>query len=125
MHKIAAIGVEEKIIDTFPSLHNSGKISNKSENLVKPFRNINSPLYQNNGSNFDRYITDAKNNYTNKKITSAFGRTSYSVYDKKDEGIRNLINKRIKSNDNRRYKRNADNFNLKLTPVARIKIYEK
>ena len=125
LHKIAAIGVEEKIIDTFPSLHNSGKISNKSENLVKPFRNINSPLYQNNGSNFDRYITDAKNNYTNKKITSAFGRTSYSVYDKKDEGIRNLINKRIKSNDNRRYKRNADNFNLKLTPVARIKIYEK
>ena len=99
LHKIAAIGVEEKMIDTFPSLHNSGKISDKSESLEKPFRNINSNLYQNKDSILDRYITNTKNNYNNKKITSAFGRTSYSVYDRKDEGIQNLINKRIKSND--------------------------
>ena len=44
LHKIAAIGIEEKMIDTFPSLHNSGKISDKSESLEKPFRNINSNL---------------------------------------------------------------------------------
>ena len=125
LHKIAAIGAEEKILDTFPSLHNSGKISDKSESLVKPFRNINSLLYHSKESNLDRYNTDNKNNYTNKKITSAFGRTNYSVYDRKDEGIQNLINKRIKSNDNKRYKKNTGNFNLKLTPVARIKIYEK
>ena len=106
-------------------MHNSGKISDKSESLVKPFRNINSLLYHSKESNLDRYNTDNKNNYTNKKITSAFGRTNYSVYDRKDEGIQNLINKRIKSNDNKRYKKNTGNFNLKLTPVARIKIYEK
>ena len=119
LHRLAAMGVEEKLFDTFPSFHNSGRISDKSSNLVKPFKNRNSGLYQSYDSKLDN---DNKNN---KKITSAFGRTSYSVYNKKDEGIQNLINRRINSNINKRYKKSSGDFNLELSPVARIKIYEK
>ena len=124
IHKLAAIGVEEKIFDTFPSLHNTGKISDKTENLVKPFGSRNNSLYKSYDSKLDKYKSN-KNNFTNKKITSAFGRTSYSVYNKKEEGIQNLINKRINSNYNKRYKKNNGDFNFELSPVAKIKIYDK
>ena len=124
IHKLAAIGVEEKIFDTFPSLHNTGKISDKTENLVKPFGSRNNSLYKSYDSKLDKYRSN-KNNFTNKKITSAFGRTSYSVYNKKEEGIQNLINKRINSNYNKRYKKNNGDFNFELSPVAKIKIYDK
>ena len=124
LHKLASIGVEEKIFDTFPSLHNTGKISDKTENLVKPFGSRNNPLYQSYDSKLDKYRSN-KNNLNNKKITSAFGRTSYSVYNKKEEGIQNLINNRINSNYNKRYKNNNGDFNFELSPVAKIKIYDK
>jgi len=123
IHKLAAIGVEEKIFDTFPSLHNTGKISDKTENLVKPFGSRNNSLYKSYDSKLDKYKSN-KNNFNNKKITSAFGRTSYSVYNKKEEGIQNLINKRINSNYNKRYKKNNGDFNFELSPVAKIKIYD-
>ena len=94
--------------------------------LVKPFRNEYSPLYQSYDSklndNINKYNT---NNYIiDKKITSAFGRTSYSIYNKKEEGIQNLINKKINSSKNKEYLNKAGDFNVELTPVAKIKIFE-
>ena len=63
------------------------------------------------------------NNFFNdKKITSAFGRTSYSIYNKKEEGIQNLINKKIINN--KKYRNEEGNFNVELSPVAKIKIFE-
>ena len=124
LHKLAEIGFEEDIGDFFPTLYHSGKIRAKTECLVKPFRHKNSPLYQSYDSKLDNYSNNM-NNINNKKITSAFGRTSYSIYNKKEEGIKNLINKRIKSNENKRYKFKTGDLNMQLSPVAKIKIYEK
>ena len=123
LYKLAAISTEENIGDFFPSVHHSGKISTKTDNLVKPIRSKDNPLYQ----NYDLKLVDYKSNsnINNKKITSAFGRTSYTIYDKKEEGIKNLINKRINSNENKRYKYSIGDFNVQLFPVAKIKIYEK
>ena len=124
LFRLAEIGVEEKVIETFHSLHNSGKIG-KSSNLVKPFRNRDSRLYSSFDAKLENKINRTNNNYNNKKISSAFGRTSYSVYNKKDEGIQNLVNKRINSNYNKRYKHKQGDFNFELSPVAKIKIYDK
>ena len=123
LHKLAAIGAEENFGDFFPSVHHSGKISNKTENLVKPIRNKDPSLCQSYDSKLDNY-KNSNNNINNKKITSAFGRTSYSIYNKKEEGIQNLINKRINSNENKKYKYTTGDFNVQLSPVAKIKIYE-
>ena len=124
LHKLAAIVAEENIGDFFPSVHHSGKISNKTENLVKPIRNKDLSLCQSYDSKLDNY-KNSSNNINNKKITSAFGRTSYSIYNKKEEGIQNLINKRINSNENKKFKYTTGDFNVQLSPVAKIKIYEK
>ena len=130
LHKLAEINAEEKIAETLPSfpslLSNTiGKISNKTSNLVKPIRNRNSPLYQSYDSKLGNKKSNTHNNFNNKKIASAFGRTSYHVYNKKQEGVQNLINKRINSNYNKRYKNKKGDFNLELSPVAKIKIYDK
>ena len=57
------------------------------------------------------------------KITSSFGRTGYTFYDKKEEGIKNLINfgikKRLKT-----VKTKTINFKFELSPVSKIKLYE-
>ena len=47
-----------------------------------------------------------------------------SETNKKEEGIRNLMNKRFNSNNYSRYKNKPGNFNFELSPVAKIKIYE-
>ena len=56
------------------------------------------------------------------KIQAAFGRTGYIYYDKKEEGINNLINIGIK---NKMKKANtiSNDINFGLSPTAKIKVY--
>ena len=126
LYKLASIDSKEKTEDNFGYNKHLGKLSKKTNSLVKPFRKEYSPLYQSYDSklnyNINKYNT---NNYIiDKKITSAFGRTSYSIYNKKEEGIQNLINKKINSSKNKEYLNKAGDFNVELTPVAKIKIFE-
>ena len=56
------------------------------------------------------------------KITSAFGRTSYTFYDKKEDGINHLVNKGVKNKLIKRI-RNATELNIELSPTSKIKVY--
>ena len=110
----------------FPSVRYVQTLTDINKNFVKPYGNRNpSSLYQSYDSKMDKYDSNYKTrNFINKKISSAFGRTSYTIYNKKEEGIRNLMNKRFNSNNYSRYKSKPGNFNFELSPVAKIKIYE-
>ena len=127
LYKLADIAVEERNINNmFPSVRYVQTLTDINKNFVKPYGNRNpSSLYQSYDSKMDKYDNNYKTrNIINKKISSAFGRTSYTIYNKKEEGIRNLMNKRFNSNNYSRYKNKPGNFNFELSPVAKIKIYE-
>ena len=122
LYKLASIKAKEKIEGNFN--HTISKLSKKTNNLVKPLKSEYSPLHLSYDSKLNNNERNNNKNYFNdKKITSAFGRTSYSIYNKKEEGIQNLINKKINNNNNK-YRNEVRDFNIELSPVAKIKIFE-
>ena len=86
-------------------------------------KKTNSPVVKNvfqQPYSINNKIKDSLNIDKPVKITSSFGRTDYAFYDKKEEGINNLINKGI-NNKIKNY--NNKNIELSLTPVTKIKVY--
>ena len=123
LHKLASIGAElnDKFGEGYPTLHYSGISGNKNSEWVKPLKNRT--LFQSFDDNFRKRNRESGNRDKSVKIGSAFGRTCYSLYDKRAEGVQNLINKKI-NNDNRKYRHNSGDIILKLSPVAKIKIFD-
>ena len=68
-------------------------------------------------------MKNSLSNDTPVKIMSSFGRTGYTFYDKKKEGINNLINKGI-NNTLKKYNNNSFDVNLGLSPYAKVKVFE-
>ena len=122
LYKIASIEANAKLDDNFNFNHTISKLSKRTNNLVKPLRKEYSPLHLSYDSKLNNNERNNNNFFNDKKITSAFGRTSYSIYNKKEEGIQNLINKKIINN--KKYRNEEGNFNVELSPVAKIKIFE-
>ena len=123
LYKLASLEANEKIEGNFIHTKHLGKLSKKTKNLVKPLRQEYSPLYLSYDSSLNNKNRNNNNYFSDKKITSAFGSTRYSIYNKKEEGIQNLVNKKINSN-NKKYKNKKGDFNAQLSTIAKIKIFE-
>ena len=113
LHKLAAIGFEERANEILPNVGISKYKRKKTNSPV--VKNVFQQPYSINNK-----IKDSLNIDKPVKITSSFGRTDYAFYDKKEEGINNLINKGI-NNKIKNY--NNKNIELSLTPVTKIKVY--
>ena len=98
LYKLADIAVEKRNINNmFLSMSYIENLTDINKNFVKLYGKGNpSSLNQSYDSKMDKYDSNYKTkNFMNKKISSAFGRTSYTIYNKKEEGIRNLMNNRF------------------------------
>ena len=123
LHKLANINFDEKANEVLPNMNVFSK-----KNIIYKNKKPNTPVIKNV---FDQnYQLNLKNDKikqnltidTPVKITSSFGRTKYAFYDKKEEGINNLINKGIKNKINK-LKRNSFDMDFELSPVSKIKVY--
>ena len=123
LHKLANINFDEKANEILPNMNVFSK-----KNIIYKNKKPNTPVIKNV---FDQnYQLNLKNDKikqnltidTPVKITSSFGRTSYAFYDKKEEGINNLINKGIKNKINK-LKKNSFDMDYELSPVSKIKVY--
>ena len=123
LHKLANINFDEKANEVLPNMNVFSK-----KNIIYKNKKPNTPVIKNV---FDQnYQLNLKNDKikqnltidTPVKITSSFGRTNYAFYDKKEEGINNLINKGIKNKINK-LKRNSFDMDFELSPVSKIKVY--
>ena len=124
LHELASMNFDEKANEILPNM----KTFTRSNHLHKT-GNIHTPVIKNVFQ--QNYLLNLKNYKlkqnltinTPVKITSSFGRTGYTFYDKKEEGINNLINlgikKRLKT-----VKAKTINFKFELSPVSKIKLYE-
>ena len=120
LHKLATLGFEEKANEILP---NTGKAN---RNVAYKRKKTNSPIIKNvfhQNYSISNKIKETLNIDTPVKIAPSFGRTGYAFYDKKEEGINNLINKGI-SNTIKNYNNNKKSeINLGLSPVSKIKVY--
>ena len=121
LHKFTSIGLDEKG-NNF--LINKDTNKNIKYNIKKPktpiVKNIFHQKYKFNLSN--NKIKDSISIEYPIKISSSFGRTMYTFYDKKEEGMNNLIDKEIKRKL-KENKKNENSINLELSPVSKIKVY--
>ena len=121
MHKLAAIGFEDKTSKFLPSM---GEISQTQTSLIDKFNKTITPFVKNVFQQSYQTNKTYKNLNTEVpvKIKAAFGRTGYTYYDKKEEGINYLMNKGIE-NKARKHKSHSTEVNFKLCPTAKIKVF--
>lgn len=120
LHKLASVNFDEKVNKLFPNIKsfsnkNLGNIIKKPKSSV--VKNVFYQKFQMNNILKDNLSIDIP-----VKITSAFGRTSYTFYDKKEDGINHLIKKGINNKLTKRIK-NATELNIELSPVSKLKVY--
>ena len=120
-HKLAAIGFEDKTSKLFP---NMGEVSQTQTSLIDKFNKTITPLVKNIFQQSYQMNKTYKNLNTEVlvKIKAAFGRTGYTYYDKKEEGINYLMNKG-NQNKTRKHKSHSTEVNFKLCPTAKIKVF--
>ena len=116
LHQLANLGLEVKSSKVLPIMN-----SFSETNLLNKNKKINTPLIK----NVFHQTFQMNQNISSEipvKIQAAFGRTGYIYYDKKEEGINNLINIGIK---NKMKKANtiSNDINFGLSPTAKIKVY--
>ncbi len=119
IHKLAAIDYEEKANTLLPNVGEFSSRSSKgkyNKNIAPLIKNIFQHSYQMN-----KTYKNLSDDFP-VKIKAAFGRTGYTLYDKKEEGINYLIKKGIE-NKMRRHKSHSTVVNFKLCPAAKIKVY--
>jgi hypothetical protein len=119
IHKLAEIVFEEKANTLLPSVGEFSSRSSKgkyNKTITPLIKNIFQQKYEMN-----KTYKNLNDEYP-VKIKAAFGRTGYTIYDKKEEGINYLINKGIE-NKMRRHKSHSTVVNFKLCPAAKIKVY--
>jgi hypothetical protein len=120
LHELASMNFDEKANEILPTMKTFSSInsSNKTRNTNTP---VIKNVFQQSVKNYK--IKQNLNINTPVKITSSFGRTGYTVYDKKEEGINNLIkiglNKKFKKE-----RRKSIDIKFELSPVSKIKLYE-
>ena len=124
LHELASMNFDEKANEILPSMKtfSSTNYSNKTRNINTPvIKNVFHQNYQLNVKNYK--IKQNLTINTPVKITSSFGRTGYTIYDKKEEGINNLIkiglNKKLQKE-----RRKSIDIKFELSPVSKIKLYE-
>ena len=123
LRQLASIGFDEKANEVLPSMgiNQNKKMEYKNKKQITPvIKNVFHQNYQLNLKN--NKIKDNLSIDTPVKIMSSFGRTGYIFYDKKEEGINNLINKGVKHTI-KKYKNNSFDLNIGLSPVSKIKVY--
>ena len=102
-------------------INQNKKMEYKNKKQITPvIKNVFHQNYQLNLKNHK--MKDNLSIDTPVKIMSSFGRTGYIFYDKKEEGINNLINKGVKHTI-KKYKNNSFDLNIGLSPVSKIKVY--
>ena len=120
LHELASMNFDEKANEILPTMKTFSSInsSNKTRNTNTP---VIKNVFQQSVNNYK--IKQNLNINTPVKITSSFGRTGYTLYDKKEEGINNLIkiglNKKLKKE-----RRKSIDIKFELSPVSKIKLYE-
>jgi len=120
LRKLASIDFGKKVNEILPNMISNKNIDYKSRNPKTPVvKNVFHQTYQ---TNINNKMKDNISLDVPVKIMSSFGRTGYTYYDKKEEGINNLINKGIK-NTIKKYKNNSTDINLGLSPVTKITVY--
>ena len=120
LHKLASVNFDEKVNKLFPNIKSFS--NKKMGNIIKKpkspvVKNVFYQKFQMNNILKDNLSIDIP-----VKITSAFGRTSYTFYDKKEDGINHLIKKGINNKLTKRIK-NATELNMELSPVSKLKVY--
>jgi len=127
IHQLANIGFEEREKKIFSSIGSlsprSSSRKNKHNKTITPIiKNIFKQTIQTNTKN-SKILQDISSEVPI-KINQAFGRTGYSYYDKKEEGINNLIDKGI-SNKMKSFNNKSSDFRFKLYPAAKIKVFSE
>ena len=127
IHQLANIGFEEREKKIFSSIGSlsprSTSRKNKNNKTITPIiKNIFKQTYQTNTKN-NKIIQDISSEVPI-KINQAFGRTGYSYYDKKEEGINNLIDKGI-NNKMKSLNNKSSDIRFKLYPAAKIKVFSE
>lgn len=120
LHKLASIDFDKKLNEILPNMgiNNNTNFDYKSKKTITPV--VKKVFHQMNLKNNKK--KDNLSIETPVKIMSSFGRTGYAFYDKKEEGINNLINKGIKKTL-KKNKNNSSDINLGLSPVTKITVY--
>lgn len=125
LHKLTSLGFEEKDNKFLPIMNeflgkNLEKKNKKivSSSLVKNIFNHSYQMKQKNINSYQNLSSEVP-----VKIQAAFGRTGYAFYDRKEEAINNLINKKVK-NKNKRNNFYSTNINFRLSPSFKIKVYD-
>ena len=122
LHKLASIGFEEKINEVLPKVR---ALSNKNMKFTnrKPHTPVVKKVFDENYQfSVNNKIKDNLTIDAPVKVISSFGRTGYTFYNKKEDGINNLINKGI-NNKIKKYINNSLDFNIELSPVTKIQVY--
>ena len=127
IHQLANIGFEEREKKIFSSIGSlsprSTSRKNKHNKTITPIiKNIFKQTIQTNTKN-SKILQDISSEVPI-KINQAFGRTGYSYYDKKEEGINNLIDKGI-NNKMKSFINKSSDIRFKLYPAAKIKVYSE
>ena len=130
VRKLATVNLDEKINEMLPSMNINAfsyknircQNRNKNPNLNSPV--VKNVFHQNGQLKLKNYTI--KQNLTLDapvKITSSFGRTGYAFYDKKEEAIKNLINKGITKKMKEQNKNSID-YDFEFSPVSKITVYD-
>jgi hypothetical protein len=124
IHQLANIGFEErekKILSSIGSLSpKSTSRKNKHNKTITPIvKNVFKKTFQINNKTIQNISSEVPI-----KINQAFGRTGYSYYDKKEEGINNLIDKGI-ANKMKNFNNDSSDIKFRLFPAAKIKVFSE
>lgn len=127
IHQLANIGFEEREKKLFSSIGSfspkSTSRKNKHNKTITPIiKNVFKQTFQIN-TKTNKTINEI-NSEIPIKINQAFGRTGYSYYDKKEEGINNLIDKGI-ANKMKNLNNKSSDVRFKLYPAAKIKVFSE
>ena len=122
IHQLANIGFEEREKKLFSSIGSLSPKSTSRKNMhnktITPIiKNVFKQTFQINNKTIQNINSEVPI-----KINQAFGRTGYSYYDKKKEGINNLIDKGI-TNKMKNFNNNSSDIRFKLYPAAKIKVF--
>jgi len=127
IHQLANIGFDEREKKLFSSIGSlsprSSSRKNKHNKTITPIvKNIFKQTFQMNTKN-SKNLKNISSEVPI-KINQAFGRTGYSYYDKKEEGINNLIDKGI-TNKMKNLNNKSSDIRFKLYPAAKIKVFSE
>ena len=120
IHQLANIGLEERL-SSIGSLSpkSTSRKNNQNKTITPIVKNVFKQTFQTNNKTIQNINSEVPI-----KINQAFGRTGYSYYDKKEEGINNLIDKGI-ANKMKNFNNDSSDIKFRLFPAAKIKVFSE